>query len=166
MADDGVTLSVEVRGAKEIGRALVNLQLKMGDLRSALDEIGSMIVASTQQRFIEGRDPDGMPWKPSHRATSENGQTLVLGGYLRDSIVHAVGRDSVEIGTNLIYARIHQFGGTIRAKSGKNLRFKVGNRWVSKPEVTIPARPFLGLSEADAAEIHTIIKDYIEEALA
>lgn len=48
-----------------------------------------------------------------------------------------------KIGTNVVYAPIHEFGGVIRAKNSPYLRFKIGDRWVSKKQVTIPARPFL-----------------------
>lgn len=47
------------------------------------------------------------------------------------------------IGTNLKYARIHEYGGTIRAINAPYLKFKIGNQWVQKKEVHIPARPFL-----------------------
>jgi phage gpG-like protein len=38
------------------------------------------------------------------------------------------------------YAAIHQFGGAIKGKPW--LRFKAGDRWATKAQVTIPARPF------------------------
>jgi phage gpG-like protein len=48
-----------------------------------------------------------------------------------------------KVGTNVVYAPIHELGGVIRAKNSPYLRFKIGDRWVSKKEVKIPARPFL-----------------------
>ena len=38
------------------------------------------------------------------------------------------------------YAAIHQFGGKITGKPW--LKFKIGDKWVTLHEVTIPARPF------------------------
>jgi phage gpG-like protein len=50
----------------------------------------------------------------------------------------------VNVGTNVIYAAIHEFGGVIKAKKAKALRFKTkdGN-WVFTKSVTIPARPYM-----------------------
>lgn len=80
---------------------------------------------------------------------------------------------TVEVGTNLEYAAIHEFGGTIHAKNAKYLAIPVGSyvgsprnhadlkvrktgagnlvmvdaggtaQYVLKPSVTIPARPYM-----------------------
>ncbi|MCE1186213.1 MAG: phage virion morphogenesis protein [Rhodocyclales bacterium] len=47
------------------------------------------------------------------------------------------------LGSNLVYARIHELGGTVKAVRAKYLRFRTQGRWVSKRQVTIPARPYL-----------------------
>ena len=82
----------------------------------------------------------------------------VQSGQLRRSITTRFGGTSnspfAEIGTNLIYAPVHEFGATIHAKNGPYLKFKVGTKgmtrkggsWVSVPQVTIPARPFMQTS--------------------
>jgi phage gpG-like protein len=85
-------------------------------------------------------------------------------GHLRRSIVTIFygGGTSAEIGTNLKYAAIHEFGGVIHAKNGPFLWFKMqtgsrfmsksGNilkrpqgifQWIKTPSVTIPARPYM-----------------------
>lgn len=50
----------------------------------------------------------------------------------------------VEVGTNVIYAAVHEWGGVIKARAAKALRFKTkdGN-WVTTKSVTIPARPYM-----------------------
>lgn len=48
---------------------------------------------------------------------------------------------AIALGTRTVYARIHQFGGIIRAKREKFLTFKIGKKqWVKKKEVKIPKR--------------------------
>ena len=47
------------------------------------------------------------------------------------------------VGTNLIYARIHEQGGTITPKKSAYLVFQVGGRWVKTKSVYIPARPYM-----------------------
>ena len=68
---------------------------------------------------------------------------------------------------NLIYAATHQFGDerTIRAKKGKHLKFQIGDRWISKPQVSvkIPAREFLGISQQDDMDIQEMLKELFEE---
>jgi phage gpG-like protein len=48
-----------------------------------------------------------------------------------------------KVGTNVIYARIHEYGGEIKAKNSPLLRFKIGDQWISKKKVTMPERPYL-----------------------
>lgn len=56
-------------------------------------------------------------------------------------------RPSVRVGSNLVYARIHEFGGVIRPKKAKLLAFTVGKGSSAKKiftrKVTMPARPYL-----------------------
>lgn len=128
-----------------------------GDLHSTLDKIGAQLVSNTQARFSKGVGPDGVAWKPSLRAQLEGGQTMLDSGQLVSSIAHLAGRDQVEVGTNKIYAAVHQLGMTIHAKNVKNLKFRIGDRWVSKPSVTIPARPFIGFDDQDKKDVEAIV---------
>ena len=71
-------------------------------------------------------------------------------GDLRRSILHEIEGNRLTIGTNLIYARIHQEGGVIRAKNAKALRIPLGDgRVIFRQKVTIPARPFLLIKPDD-----------------
>lgn len=49
----------------------------------------------------------------------------------------------VFVGTDLIYGRIHEYGGTILPKAGKYLKFKIGGQFVSVTRVKMPKRPWL-----------------------
>jgi len=70
------------------------------------------------------------------------------------------------LGDPVIYAGIHEFGGTIRAKRSKYLKFKIGNQWISKKEVKIPARPFLlPTIEENQNEVINIIASRIVEEI-
>jgi phage gpG-like protein len=89
-------------------------------------------------------------------------------GELSRSIRYQVtgGGAGVEIGTNRMYAATHQFGATIRPKTKKALAIPVGEddlRLVKK--VTIPARPFLGLSAQDKTTVLDILRHFIEQEL-
>lgn len=158
------SIRIEINDA-EVRRAIDGLISAAVNLQPALDEIGTMLVAATQQRFERGEAPDGARWPESIRAREEGGQTLIDRGHLRDSITHRASAEEVEVGTNVLYAATHQFGATIRARNARHLKFRLGDRFVSKTEVTIPARPFIGISADDRAEIAEILIDHLREAL-
>ncbi|MEM7047074.1 MAG: phage virion morphogenesis protein [Pseudomonadota bacterium] len=143
-------------------RALAGVDQDMTDLTPLMDAVAADMELATMERFEDGKDPDGKTWKPSIRALWDGGQTLRDTGGLQDSITTHVTATTAEVGTNKIYAGTHQFGATIRGKSGGNLKFKIGKRWVTVPEVTIPARPFLGFGQRDEAQVVATVTDWLE----
>ncbi len=68
--------------------------------------------------------------------------------------------DTAEWGASWEFAAVHQDGMTIKAK-GKALRFQIGGRSVSVSEVTIPARPFVGMSETNEREMIRIVEAWV-----
>ena len=137
------------------------------NLSPLMDAIGMAMETSTEERFDNEASPDGLPWKKSIRAREEGGKTLTDSARLRGSITHAASADQVEIGSNLIYAGIHQVGGRITAKSG-HLKFALpgGLGFVSVKGVNIPARPYLGIGGDDEQTIVELSADYLLEDLA
>ena len=135
--------------------------------------IGEMLVSSTQQRFEDGKGPDGVKWKESARAKVEKGQTLVDTGRLRNSIGYQASEKAVIVGTNVVYGAIHQDGGktephVIRAKHAKALAWPGGEHPVKEvhhPGSDIPPRPYLGISAEDKAEAKEILLDCGREIL-
>ena len=129
--------------------------------------IGRAMVDSTRRRFDAGAGPGGVAWKPSRRATSGEGKTLIglgMAGGLMGSIAYEADEGGVRWGSNMIHARIHQLGGVIKPKNGKSLVFKLGDRTIFAASVTIPARPYLGVDAEDEAMIEDIAADAIDAA--
>lgn len=147
-----------------INAALARLEKKSGSKQPLMEQIGASLLASTQLRFEREQAPDGSPWPKSIRAALEGGQTLTDSARLKQSLTYVATEDAVEVGTNVIYAAIHQFGGRITAKNAKALRFKVAGQTVQVKSVDIPARPFLGIDDEDRIEIEQIVADYLEDA--
>lgn len=90
-----------------------------------------------------------------------------MAGGLFGSLLGSAGYDALSawIGTNLIYAAIHQRGGKIRAipksAGGKGaLKTPFGPRGA----VSMPARPFLGFGEVDLREIPEILAEHLRAA--
>jgi phage gpG-like protein len=82
-------------------------------------------------------------------------------GTLRDSITSEVkgGAWSVLVGATMEYAAVLQFGAEIKPKSAKAL-FVPGYGMLQK--VTIPARPYLGVSQDDTKAIEAVVEIFLE----
>jgi phage virion morphogenesis protein len=157
---------VELTGRDQALSALSAMAARVENPLPMWDEIGASLVVSTQHRFEEGRAPAGPVWPPSIRALAEGGKTLIDTARLMQSVTHNPGREGVEVGTNVIYAAVHQFGAVIRARVAPKLRFRLLGQWRSADEVTIPARPFLGIDDDDEREILAIAAEYVAGGLA
>ncbi len=159
-----MSVAVHVDGSSTALAALAAAVRRLGDARPMFDEIGAALVTSAQMRFEAEAGPEGSPWPRSVRAMLDGGKTLTDTARLRASLTHVAHADSVEVGTNVLYAAIHQFGGTIRARTKRGLRFRpAGNGGdVVRRSVTLPARPFLGLSDTDAATILKIVAAHLD----
>ncbi|MCF1741253.1 phage virion morphogenesis protein [Paradevosia shaoguanensis] len=158
-------ISIEISGREEALGAVREAVEHMEDSTDLFARIGAAITLSTQERFERGVAPDGNPWPKSIRALVNGGKTLFDTGYFMQSITFEASAESVLIGSDAIQAAIHQFGGTITAKSGKGLAFKGAHGdMVHVPSVTIPARPFLGLDDDDDREIIDITGEWLRNA--
>ena len=132
------------------------------DFTPAMRTIADIMRTQTLERFEAETGPDGVRWKPSQRALEDGGLTLTDTGHLKQSITAASTATSAVVGTNLLYAAIHQFGGSIRAKTQKALKTPFGPRGA----VNMPARPFVGFGPADIAEIEAVLDNHLARALA
>jgi phage virion morphogenesis protein len=157
MTGAGIRIDGEDAALGELGR----LTERAGHARGMYEIMGASLVVSTQRHFEEGRAPDGSPWPPSIRALVQGGKTLIDRGRLFGSMTFNAWDTGVEEGTNVVYAGVHQGGATITAKTAEGLRFKIGEQWVTKKSVTIPARPFLGLDDDDERELIAIAEDWL-----
>lgn len=81
-----------------------------------------------------------------------------VSGQFRNSMVMRVGSTQVAVGSAHPGARIHQLGGVIRPRVAKALLIPIGDKRVKMAKVTIPARPFLVLTERDE---HDIVETFL-----
>lgn len=175
--------------AGKITNALSRLQDATGNLTPAFREIKEVLIDSTKNRFKTSTAPDGSQWAPNSQTTYEmllerksgdyqdgkrigtkkgyirkdgrvsarsatmlsGKQPLIDEGSLMEQIEGRIEGQTLEIYSNREYAAMQQFGGT---------RAEFPHLWGD-----IPARPFLGVSAADEAEILTIVNQHIEKAL-
>jgi phage virion morphogenesis protein len=136
-----------------------------GNLKPALDDIGQDMVTVTTRAFELGRSPGGEPWLPSAAAKREGRKTLIdrgLRGGLMGSFSYQVGESGVVYGTNVVYAAIHQFGGTIQPKGAHAVPVVLDDdRDLASAVVTLPARPFVGASDQDVRRWEDTMRDYL-----
>lgn len=164
--------------AAAITQALGELERRVSPegLKAPLTAIGELLAESTRQRFAAGTAPDGSRWAPNAESTylgllgrgdgrKKDGKVgargvnkvmgkkpLVASGQLAGSIRYQLlpGGTGVEVGTNRFAdawdggAAVHQFG----SRDGR-----------------IPARPFLGLSDADETGVMAILNRHLAGAL-
>lgn len=125
------------------------------DLFPLMDAIGRVLVNGAVERItVTNIDPDGIAWPKSLRAEVFGGPTLHATGRLARSITSAPEERQVRVGSNLIYAAVHQEGAIIRAKTAGGLFFMLADGdEVVVGEVTIPRRAYLGISEAERQDI-------------
>jgi phage gpG-like protein len=158
-------IEIGVQFQENLSAALRQAAQHGGDLTPAMKEIAVYLEGVSADRFAHGVGPGGVRWKVSERVREHGGQTLVLSGDLQTSVHAETTPSSVEIGPersfgSAVYAAIHQFGGTIRAKVKKALHF--GGRIVAS--VYIPARPYVGFDEPDQNRMAEILTDFMKDA--
>ena len=127
------------------------LRIRTDVLARRISTLGDVLKASAQdirlsvlERWDREESPDGAPWQSLAAATlarKKDARKLIEGDVLRKSITVRPStrktNPSLRMGSNLVYARIHQLGG----EAGRGL------------SVTIPARPYLGFSDEDRERV-------------
>lgn len=160
--------TVQFHGQEKITEWLNKVLKQAGDHSKLMHNIGSVLEHNTKQRINAGVGTDDKPWQKSWRAKLQGGTTLRDTSRLYNSIKYTVldGGKRVVVGTNVFYAPVMHYGATIRAKTGKYLKFKTTmGGWAQIQSVIIPARPFLGMSVDDSQEILFEIEEYLLELL-
>lgn len=124
-------------------------------------------------------------WREAKRRNRHLSQILQMRGRLRGSIAYRATNDEVAIGTNVIYGAIHQLGGDIeqgarlqvmafrgsvkkpgkflsRAAAGKSKKaVTIRVAQIAARTITMPARPYLGISIQDRTGIARIIARHL-----
>ena len=147
MANNPIEIKID---NQEVSKRLLELAHKGENLRPLMKNIAGIFAYSTEENFANEGRPD--KWLDLSEKTKKQrkksgqwpGQILQVSGQLASSISTYYDDESAIIGSNLDYATIHQLGG----QAGKN------------KSVSIPARPYLKLSEADFKEMLESTKEF------
>lgn len=136
---------------KEVLTRLQELASRGENLRSLMKNIAGIMATATEDNFKDEGRPD--KWVDLSETTKKQrqkigkypGQILQVSGQLASSVSTAYDNNSAVIGSNFAYAAIHQLGG----QAGKNKK------------TTIPARPYLKLTDDNFEEILTAIENFL-----
>lgn len=128
---------------KELQQVLDKLFEKTSDLRPLMKNIAGVMADSVEENFKQEGRPD--KWAELKESTIKQrtkkgywpGKILQMRGELAASITSDYDENSAVVGTNKVYAAIHQFGGI----AGRNKKTK------------IIARPYLKLIDSDLKTI-------------
>lgn len=182
----GATLTYDTRDALDTIRQAARA---MDNPAPMWRSMGEYLMIAHDQRWMTQTSPDGQPWQalsPAYqrRKRKNANKILALDGYLKNTLRYQVDDGGLQFGSNRVYAAIHHFGGEIDiAARSQQLYFhrgrsgEVSNRFVSRRQsnfaqrvtlgaysIRIPARPWLGTSAEDDAELTQIALDYLRRS--
>jgi len=145
---DMIKVTIDDREVKELTEQLLE---KAINTEPVMRKIAGIMFSAVEENFEqEGRPawPELSPVTIKQREKEGKWPGKILQksqGGLAASIQEYHNEETAIVGTNKEYARIHQFGG----KAGRNLK------------VTIPARPFLKITDEDLDDIKEVLKEHL-----
>lgn len=148
----GTQLTITEQGFDGVQQAFKQLLDSGQNLQPALNAVAEYLYHSTRKRIDAGESPDGTPFAALSDCTlsvksRHQDKILIERGYLYN-LVYQTSQEQLQLGSTLVYGAMHQFGGKTSPKS-------------MIPNKAIPARPYLGISQTDEAEIIATIGDYL-----
>ncbi|MBT9293335.1 phage virion morphogenesis protein [Prosthecodimorpha staleyi] len=160
---NGVSITIDLTGIDQALAALSRLVSGVGD-EDMMSAIGAIGESQTRRRITDEKTgPDGQAWPPNR----EGGSILHKSGqHLLGSIAWTASPTEAKWGASWEYAHVHQFGAEIVPKNKKALYFMVGGQAYFAKKVTIPPRPFIGLSEDNARQLLQIVTDHFGKLLS
>src|SRR5574344_442123 len=145
---DNIELRIDNKAVED---ALLKFASKCEDMRPLMKNIAGIMADAVEENFAQEGRPD--KWQElaestiKHRKKTKHwpGKILQVKGQLATSITTQYDSESAIIGSNLAYAAIHQLGG----KAGKNKK------------VTMPARPYINMTDSEKNKILDKIMNYL-----
>ncbi|HIE4801225.1 TPA: phage virion morphogenesis protein [Serratia marcescens] len=158
----GIALEFSVNVALD---TITELESRLEHPEPMLAEMGEALLDIHEARFKSQVSPDGVPWKPLqpwYRQSKPRNQDkiLTLDGPLRNTLRYQIRATELLFGTDRPYGAAHQFGAIIRPRVARALSVQ---GWQVK-KVELPARPWLGLSDADGSTLVEIARRYLQSS--
>ncbi len=123
-----------------------------------METLAALGESQTRRRITDEKTaPSGEAWPPNAAGTSTLFDT---GRNLLNSVGSTADATSAEWGATWEHANVHQDGMVIEPKAAASLAFSIGGQMVFAKKVTVPARPFVGLSPDNETEMVEVITDF------
>jgi len=153
----GALIEIDIND-DETRAALEKLRAKLASPEPVFRDIGEALTISFRDRFGRGVDSKNNRWKELSDVTIERkrknkDKILVLDGYLK-RLGYQADNNGTRVGTDRIYGAMQLFG----ARKGE---FGRTRRGAPIPWGDVPAREYLGLSDADEGDILDILHEWL-----
>ncbi|HBQ8403835.1 TPA: phage virion morphogenesis protein [Klebsiella pneumoniae] len=177
--------------AYEIVFDVTDFERSLGELIRSVENraplmrvLAGLMEDSVQENFEQQGRPKWQHWKSNaYWAQRRGGKILQRSGRLAASITAYSDNDMATVGTNVVYAGIHQSGGKINIPARSQQAYYRQNKdgtlnnqfarkskanyseWHTIPayEINMPARPFLRLTESDISDMEDKVADYFSQ---
>lgn len=161
-------------------KELDKVKQRIRNPKSLLEDISILLLASISKNFQDGGRP--IKWEVSARAERDrrkgtSAKTLLNTRRLQRSIKSRVSGKTLEIGTNVVYAAIHNYGfnktvsipahtrvlkkNTQTAKVGKKTFYPIARVKAHSRDMKMPKREFMLIQAKDWYIIKKISADYL-----
>ena len=142
----GLRIQMKLEGIPQLQNRLARLAARAGDPEELTAALAAVMETQVKRRISDEKTaPDGTAWAkwdPAYAKTRKANHSLLVNDQnLLDSIAGSSDAREAVVGSEMIYARVHQLGWSARG---------------------IPARPFLGLSQENVNEIDQTVNDWME----
>jgi HK97 gp10 family phage protein len=136
---------------------------KIEGMDKFVSDLEKLSATARKETMLSGIEEGAQVIKSYAQDNARNQFTKHPTGHLVNSIDVRRNGKVIEVGSfGVIYNKIQEFGGVIKARTAKALHFQVDGQWFMKKSVVIPARPYL----RPAVDNHMPeIKDAISDAL-
>ncbi|MEM9804664.1 MAG: phage virion morphogenesis protein [Cyanobacteria bacterium P01_D01_bin.56] len=141
-------VSIEITD-DEINKALLRLSARTQNLKPVFDQFGPYLLDRIRSYFRDETEPDGTPWAPLspswQRRKKQEGRDRGIGRYtlsMLNGLAYDANENRLQVGSREPYAPAFQFG---------------------VPQRNQPARPFLGVTDADRQKLSEIIEEHLAD---
>lgn len=169
--------TLDAKDLNNINKALKGLT---APLLPVFETIGQSLIQVYKLGFRQGVAPDGSPWQSlsaiyQKQKKQNKNQILVLNGILRNSLSSKASNTGLQVGTNIEYGPMHQFGltGTINVPAHTRVITQAFGKPLASPKtvevkahskkIKVPARPFIGITSKQVNLILSRIQQHYQK---
>jgi len=139
----------------------------LDDFRRGMDKTGKAMPGRIYKAMVQACSLVETRAKTHHLAGATlKARTHYLQRSVKSRVTQLGNKISGRVGSPVVYAAIHEYGGIIRPKNAKYLVFQIDSKWIRTKKVTMPKREWLSKSLYDVKpQIERVFGRHIEIAI-